>query len=55
MGDQGIGLMTIGLGHLLDVWKALSPDTIMPSMPEDLKQQMAGRGLVSLQYQEDKR
>jgi len=55
MGEQGIGLMTIGLGHLLGVWAALTPDTMMPFMPEDLKQQMAGRGFVSLKYQEDKR
>jgi hypothetical protein len=51
MGDQGIGLMTIGLGHLLGVWTALSPDTMIPSLPEDLKQQMAGRGYVSLKYE----
>ena len=50
MGDQGIALMTIGLGHLLGAWKALTPDTIMPFLPEDLKQQMAGQGMVSLQY-----
>lgn len=49
MGDQGIALMTIGLGHLLGVWKAMSPDTVMPFLPEGLKQQMAGRGMVSLQ------
>ena len=50
MGDQGIALMTIGLGHLLGVWKALTPDTLMSFLPEDLKQQMAGQGMVSLQF-----
>jgi len=50
MGDQGIALMTIGLGHLLGAWKALTPDTLMPFLPEDLKQKMAGQGMVSLQY-----
>lgn len=50
MGDQGIALMTIGLGHLLGAWKALSPDTIMPFLSKDLKQQMAGQGMVLLQY-----
>jgi len=49
MGDQDLALMTIGLGHLLGVWKALSPDTIMPEMPDDLKTQMAGMGMVALQ------
>jgi hypothetical protein len=48
MGDQGVALMTIGLGHLLGAWKALSPDTVMPSIPLDMKRQMAGCGMVSL-------
>ena len=50
MGDQGLALMTIGLGHLLGAWRALSPDTMFGSLiPDDLKQQMAGSGMVSLQ------
>ena len=49
MGDLGIALITIGLGHLLGVWSALSPDTVMPSLPDALKMQMAGAGMVSLQ------
>ena len=49
MGDQGVALMTIGLGHLLKAWKALSPDTILLFLPFGLKQQMAGSGMVSLQ------
>ena len=53
MGDQGIALLTIGLGHLLGVWKALSPDTTLPQLPEDLKQQMAGMGMISLQKRKD--
>ncbi len=48
IGDQGIALMIIGLGHLLGAWKALSPDTMMPFLEESLKQQMAGKGMVSL-------
>lgn len=49
MGDQGIAFMTIGLGHLLGVWKALSPEIIMPFLDDDLKMKMAGMGMVSLQ------
>lgn len=49
MGDQGIALLTIGLGHLLGVWQALSPDTLLPMLPNDLKNHMAGLGMVSLQ------
>ena len=49
MGDQGIALMTIGLGHLLGAWKALSPGTTLPFLPSEIKQLMAGNGMVSLQ------
>lgn len=48
MGDQGLALMTIGLGHLVGAWTALSPDTILPFLSPILKLQMAGRGMVSL-------
>lgn len=49
MGDQGLALMTIGLGHLLGAWRALTPDTLMPFLPQDLKMKMAGSGMISLQ------
>lgn len=48
IGDQGLALMTIGLGHLVGLWEALSPDTLMPDLPSDLKMQMAGSGMVTL-------
>ena len=48
VGDQGTALRLIGLGHLLGVWQALTPDTLMPFLAEDLKQQMAGMGMVSI-------
>lgn len=49
LGDQGLALETIGLGHLLGLWTALSPDTMMPFLPAETKQMMAGNGLVALQ------
>ena len=49
VGDQGIALMTIGLGHLLGVWNALCPETLMPFLDDAMKQQMAGMGMISLQ------
>ena len=49
IGDQDIALMTIGLGHLPGAWKALSPDTTLPFLPSEIKQLMAGYGMVSLQ------
>jgi hypothetical protein len=52
MGDQGIALMTIGLGHLLGVWKALAPETLMPFLPGEMKKKMAGAGYVACQVQE---
>ncbi len=51
MGDQGLALMLIGLGDVLGAWKALSPDTLMPFIEDDMKKQMAGMGMVSLKYQ----
>lgn len=48
LGDQGIALMLIGLGHVLGLWRALSPATVLPSLPHELKMQMAGAGMVSL-------
>ena len=54
VGDQGLALMTIGLGHLLGAWEALSPDTMLAFLPEALKQQMAGQGLVSLRYKTER-
>jgi len=49
IGDQGLALMAMGLGHLLGVWKVLAPETMVPSLPGELKQQMAGHGMISIQ------
>lgn len=49
VGDQGVALMTIGLGHLLGAWKCLSPDTMMPFLDKETKMQMAGQGMIALQ------
>lgn len=48
LGDQGLALMCIGLGHLLGVWKGTSPNTSLPGMPESVRQVMAGAGAVSM-------
>lgn len=47
MGDQGIALMTMGLGAILGLWKLLTPN--MLPIPDDLKMQMAGMGYVIIQ------
>ena len=45
--DQGVALMTIGLGHLLGVWEVFTPETIVPFLDDIIKQQMAARGMIS--------
>lgn len=54
IGDQGLILMAFGLGHLLGVWKVLCPETMMPFLPDDLKKQMAGNGMISINSQPEK-
>lgn len=46
IGDQGLALMAMGLGKLLDVWQLLTPK--MLPIPEDLQMQMAGMGMISV-------
>jgi hypothetical protein len=48
VGDQGLGLMIIGLGHLLGIWKCLSPDTLFPAFEQEIKMQLAISGSVTL-------
>lgn len=48
LGNQGVGLMLIGLGAVLGVWSILSVDSIMPGAPDELRMALAGRGLVCL-------
>ena len=46
--DQGYALKCMGLGQLLGEWQLLSPDTVMPDLPKELKQMMAGQGLITI-------
>lgn len=48
IGDQGAALMLMGLGAVLGLWKLLTPN-MLPMLPKDLMDQMAGRGMVSIQ------
>lgn len=47
IGDQGLALMLMGLGAVLGLWKLMTPRMI-PGLPEDLVQQMAGAGMVTI-------
>lgn len=50
VGDQGLAMMLMGLGSILGLWKLLTPRTVLGAdIPEELAQQMAGSGLLSVQ------
>lgn len=50
LGDQGAALDLIGLGTQLKLWTLLSPRTVFKdAMTDELEQQMAGSGYISLQ------
>lgn len=45
-GDQGIALRMMGLGAALGIWNLYTPR--MLKLPEDMVQQMAGMGMISI-------
>lgn len=47
IGDQGIALVTMGLGYLLGVWQLFTP-ALMPFLPKDMQMKMAGMGMVTI-------
>ena len=53
MYDQGRALRMMALGHLLGIWKVLSPEQTMPFLPKDMKMQMAGQGMVTYKIKEN--
>ena len=46
IGDQGLAMMMMGLGHVLGIWKLFTPK--MLGLPNDLVTQMAVSGMVSI-------
>ena len=48
IGDQGIALTAMALGHLLGIWQLLTPTSLMSFLPDDLQMQMAGQGMVTI-------
>lgn len=46
IGDQGLAMRCMALGVHLGVFKLLTPSTVMPFLPPDLKMQMAESGMV---------
>lgn len=52
MGDQGIALMTMGLGSLLGTWRLLTPALL--GIDGALAMQMAGMGMVTIQAEKQR-
>ena len=48
MGDQGIALVTMGLGSLLGAWHLMTPEMFFKGIPKEMADQMAGVGLISI-------
>ncbi len=48
IGDQGVALMAMGLGKLLNVWNLLTPESMMPFLDDNIKMQMAQAGMISI-------
>lgn len=46
IGDQGLALMLMGLGHLLGLWQVMTPK--MLGLPDDTVQMMVGMGMICL-------
>lgn len=51
IGDQGIALMTMGLGELLGAWELLTPNSIMPFLDDAIKMRMAGMGMITIRVE----
>lgn len=52
LGDQQTALLLIGLGGLFNMWKVLSPDTMLPDLSHDMQLAFAERGMVALMTHE---
>jgi hypothetical protein len=48
IGDQGYALTLMALGHLLGLWKCLTPKIMMPFLDDETVMQMAGAGYISV-------
>lgn len=48
VGDQGIALTLMGLGELIGLWGLMTPNKMLPSLPDDFKMQMAGQGMITI-------
>ncbi len=55
LGDQGIALMFMGLGHLLGLWKLLTPMSMLGlKADDDAAQELLGMGMLSIQASKER-
>lgn len=55
IGDQGLALLYMGLGHLLGVFDLLTPRTMLPKeLADEMGMQLAGQGMVTVKLRKDK-
>jgi len=53
LGDQGVALRFMGLGAELGMWDLLTPRSLFGNvLSEDMVKQMAGAGMIAIQYRE---
>lgn len=50
IGDQGMALMTMGLGKILGAWDLLTPKSVLGDIPNDMAMMMAGRGMITIKF-----
>lgn len=48
VGDQGRALCLMGIGSLLGLWELLTPATLLPDLPADMRQMMARQGMITI-------
>ncbi len=51
IGDQGLALMLMGLGHLVGLWKCLTPANMLPDIDKGMAMQLAGSGMITIMYE----
>jgi hypothetical protein len=48
IGDQGIALRFMALGNYLKLWELYTPEVMLPMMPAEFLDELAGRGAITI-------
>ena len=49
IGSQELALRLMCMGHSLGIWTLLTPSALMPTLPKEMREKMAGMGMVTIQ------